>query len=75
LEIVSIQLSDEDTKVAYAEQGKTYHQKLGRLEPLGKLVCKTCYTEDCDEYDLPKDNNKYPGGKPARTVTAKNTSP
>jgi hypothetical protein len=66
LEIVSIHLPDEDTKAAYAEQSKTYHQKLGRLEPLGKLVCKTCYAEDCDEYDLPKNNDKYPCGKPRK---------
>jgi hypothetical protein len=66
LEIVSIDLPNDDTKTAYAEQSKTYQSKLGRLEPLGKLICKTCYTEDCDEYDLPKDKDKYPGGKPRK---------
>jgi hypothetical protein len=71
LEIVSIHLPSDDTKAAYAEQSKTYYSKLGNLEPLGKLICKTCYTEDCDEYDLPKDDDKYPGGKPRKTNDGK----
>jgi hypothetical protein len=62
LEVVEIQPPTELTKAAYAEQSKILQHKLGRLEPLGKLICKTWYTEDCDQWDLPKD--KYPNGKP-----------
>ena len=36
--------------------------KLGPLDPLGKLICKTWYADDCDEWDLPRE--KYPDGKP-----------
>ncbi|KAF1838047.1 hypothetical protein BDW02DRAFT_565309 [Decorospora gaudefroyi] len=70
-EVTSVQLPDEDTKMTYAEQSKTYQHKLERLEPLGKLICKTWYPEDCDEYDLPKDNDKYPGGKPRKSGDGK----
>ncbi|KAI4913836.1 hypothetical protein J4E90_005556 [Alternaria incomplexa] len=66
LEVTAVQLPDDDTKSAYAEQSKLFKHKLGQLEPLGKLLCKTWYTDDCDEWDLPKDNNKYPNGKPRK---------
>jgi hypothetical protein len=48
----------------YEVQSNTVAHKLAKLEPLGKLVCKTWYAEDCDEWDLPKD--KFPTGKPQR---------
>jgi hypothetical protein len=64
LEVTDIQPSTESTRTAYEAQSKIIKHKLGRLEPLGKLVCKTWYVEDCDEWDLPKD--KFPNGKPQR---------
>lgn len=66
LEVVDIQLPTETTKAAYVEQSKVTEKKLAALEPLGKLICKTWYADDCDEWDLPKD--KYPDGKPHRAV-------
>ncbi|KAF1937704.1 hypothetical protein EJ02DRAFT_505826 [Clathrospora elynae] len=66
LEVVAIHLPDENTKNSYAEQSKACQHKLGQLEPLGKLICKTWYTEECDGWDLPKDEAKYPGGKPKK---------
>ena len=64
LEVVSIQAPDDHTKDAYIEQSKALQHKLGQLEPLGKLKCKSWYLKDYDEWDLPMDNTKYPNGKP-----------
>jgi hypothetical protein len=71
LEVTAIHLADKDTKSAYVEQSKVFKHRLGQLEPLGKLVCKTWYTDDCDEYDLPKDEDKYPDGKPRKAGDGK----
>jgi len=62
LEIMAIDMPDETTKEMYAEQTEIVKHKLGQLEPLGKLRCKTWYAGDCDEWDLPK--GKYPDGRP-----------
>lgn len=64
LEIIDIQTPTESTREAYELQSKIVQDKLGPLEPLGKLICKTWFVDDCDEWDLPKD--KYPSGKPER---------
>lgn len=64
LAVVDIQPPTNLTKEAYEVQSKAIQNKLGSLEPLGKLICKTWYVGDCDEWDLPK--KKYPGGKPDR---------
>ncbi|KNG46968.1 hypothetical protein TW65_06142 [Stemphylium lycopersici] len=63
LEVVAIHLPSEGTRAAYAEQGKLHQCKLD-LTPLGMIICKTWYTNDCEEYDLPKDQDKYPNRKP-----------
>ncbi|KAH7394951.1 Argonaute siRNA chaperone complex subunit Arb1-domain-containing protein [Phaeosphaeria sp. MPI-PUGE-AT-0046c] len=62
LNVVEIHVPTDLTKEAYEVQSKAVENKLGQLEPLGKLICKTWYVEDCDEWDLPK--HKYPGEKP-----------
>lgn len=62
LEITAIIMPDVITKELYATQSEVVQHKLGHLEPLGKLMCKVWYADDCDEWDLPKD--KYPDGKP-----------
>ncbi|KAF9694450.1 hypothetical protein EKO04_007287 [Ascochyta lentis] len=62
LEVTAVDLPNEITKEMYATQSEVVSQKLGRLEPLGKLICKTWHAEECDEWDLPK--NKFPNGKP-----------
>jgi hypothetical protein len=67
LEVVDIQLPTEETREMYREQDKVSSQKVGPIEPLGKLTCTTWIAEDCDEWDLPKD--KYPTGKPHRAST------
>lgn len=64
LEIVDIQLPTEVTRVSYKAQSRIVENKLGQLEPLGKLICKTWVRDECDEWDLPKD--KHPSGKPER---------
>lgn len=64
LEVTGIQLPTEETKNLYAVQSKAFQHKLNKLEPLGKLICKTWYAGDCDEWDLPKDT--YPEGRPQR---------
>ena len=46
LEVTSIQLPSEETKAKYAEIN-TKNRKLV-LKRLGKLVCKTMYTDECD---------------------------
>lgn len=61
LEVAAINLPDDITRVVYATQTEIVRNKLGYLEPLGKLVCKVWYAEDCDEWDLPKD--RYPDGR------------
>ena len=71
LEIVAIHAPDDLIKEAYTEQSKTLQHKLGQLEPLGKLICKSWYPEDYDEWDLPKDNGKYPDGKPCKPKEGK----
>ncbi|CAG5162673.1 uncharacterized protein ALTATR162_LOCUS6263 [Alternaria atra] len=71
LEVTAISLPNDDIRTAYAEQSKVFKHKLRQLEPLGKLVCKTWYTDDCDDYDLPKDKNKYLNGKPRKAGDGK----
>jgi hypothetical protein len=62
IQVVEIQLPTELTRTSYEAQSKIVEHKLGQLEPLGKLICKTWLGDDCDEWDLPKD--KYPDGTP-----------
>jgi hypothetical protein len=62
LEVIDIQLPSEITRELYKVQSKAVEHKLGQLEALGKLICKSWYPDDCDEWDLPKD--RYPSGKP-----------
>ncbi|KAF1924284.1 uncharacterized protein M421DRAFT_8932 [Didymella exigua CBS 183.55] len=62
LEVTAIDLPDDITREFYDAQTEIVRNKLGRLEPLGKLVCKVWYADDCDEWDLPRD--KYPNGRP-----------
>jgi hypothetical protein len=62
LEVTAILLPSDATKEFYAEHSQHVKNKLGSLEPLGTLVCKSWYTPSYDEWDLPKD--KYPDGKP-----------
>lgn len=62
LQVTAINPSDDVTREVYAAQTETVKNKLGHLEPLGKLICKVWYADDCDEWDLPKD--KYPSGGP-----------
>jgi hypothetical protein len=62
LEIVEIQLPTDATRELYEVQSQSVQHKLSKLEPLGKLSCKTWHAGDCDEWDLPED--KYPTGKP-----------
>lgn len=64
LEVVSVDSPDAVTKACYEEQSKKWRHKLDRLVPLGKLKCKVWHAADCDEWDLPGDEVKYPGGKP-----------
>jgi hypothetical protein len=66
LEIIDIQLPSETTRELYKVQSKSVEHKLGQLEPLGKLICRFWYADDCDEWDLPKD--RYPSGKPHSTI-------
>lgn len=70
LEVVDIQPPTEFTKELYEAQSKRIKNKLNRLEPLGKLICKTWYAEDYDEWDLPED--KYPNGVPQRASAGQN---
>jgi hypothetical protein len=67
LEIVDIQLPTYATRELYEVQSKSVQHKLSEFEPLGKLVCKTWWAGDCDEWDLPQD--KYPAGKPQQAST------
>jgi len=64
LEIVSIIPSDDLTREMYAHQNAITAHKI-RLEPLGKLVCRTYLIADFNEYDLPKD--EYPDGRLSKT--------
>ncbi|KAF3033184.1 hypothetical protein E8E12_002308 [Didymella heteroderae] len=66
LEVTAISLADGITNEFYAAQTEIVKNKLGHLEPLGKLVCKIWYAGDCDEWDLPK--QKYPDGEPSKGV-------
>jgi hypothetical protein len=68
LEIIDIELPTEETKSIYREQSKMVARKLGQLESLGKLICRTWHADDCDEWDLPLD--KYPEGKPQKANVA-----
>lgn len=68
LEVIAIHLPDENAKMGAVEQTTVWEHRLGRLEPLGKLVCKTWFIDDCDEWDLPKDTAKYPKGRPFRVA-------
>lgn len=65
LKVTAIHIPGEDTKANYAELNKDYKHKL-LLKPLGKLICKRTYTDKGDEWDLPKDTEKYPNGKPRK---------
>lgn len=69
LEVTAIYLPDDSIREVYARQSKLVQRKLGRLEPLGKLICKTWLAVDCDEWDLPQD--KYPNGKPYKAEDGK----
>jgi hypothetical protein len=69
LEVTAIQNPDDITREMYALQSEVVKTKLGQLEPLGKLICKTRYEDDCDEWDLPKD--KYIDGKPQKADEGK----
>ncbi|KAF2631273.1 hypothetical protein BU25DRAFT_418872 [Macroventuria anomochaeta] len=62
LEVTAINLPDDITREIYSTQSEVVRNKLGHLKPLGKLMCRVWYADDCDEWDLPKD--KYPNGKP-----------
>lgn len=62
LEVTAIHMPSQITREMYATQSEIVRKKLGPLEPLGKLICKTWHGEECDEWDLPKD--RYPDGKP-----------
>jgi hypothetical protein len=64
LEVIDVQSSTDLTRKTYEEQSKTIQHKLGKLEPLGKVICKTWYYDDYDEWDLPKE--KFPNCKPMR---------
>lgn len=64
LEITTIELPDEITRDMYAAQTEIVRGKLAKLDPLGRLKCKSWYADDCDEWDLPRD--KYPSGKPQK---------
>ncbi|KAJ4368308.1 hypothetical protein N0V83_006664 [Neocucurbitaria cava] len=66
LEIIAIHPADDLTKESYVKQSEMLKSKLEQLEPLGKLVCKRSYVEDCDEWDLPTDKLKFPNGKPEK---------
>ncbi|CBX93971.1 hypothetical protein LEMA_P036450.1 [Plenodomus lingam JN3] len=70
LEVIGISLPDENTKLAYEQTGD-WGLELSKLEPLGKLICKTWIMDDCDEWDLPNAPGKYPQGKPYRTSDVK----
>ena len=64
LEITSIQPSTKDIQEVYAHQNEVYKHKL-YLQTLGKMTCKPWTdTTSIKEFDLPKNNPKYPGGKP-----------
>ncbi|KAH9882106.1 hypothetical protein J1614_001278 [Plenodomus biglobosus] len=63
LEIIAIEFPDENTRLAYEQMGD-WELRLGKLEPLGKLICKTWAIDDCDEWDLPNVPERYPAGKP-----------
>jgi hypothetical protein len=52
LEVVDIQSPTEDCKAAYTKAKARFENKC-TLEPLGKLVCKTFYTNEYKDYDLP----------------------
>ena len=62
LEVIAISLPDEITREVYAKTSEAVSHKLGPLDPLGKLICKTWHADDCDGWDLP--NDKYPNGEP-----------
>lgn len=64
LQVTAIHFPDSVTKASYAQQSEALQHKLGRLTPLGRLICRVQYIEDCDEWDLPRDKSKYPNGKP-----------
>jgi hypothetical protein len=64
LEVIAIQAPTDETKATYDEFSKDVERKVEPPQPLGKLICKTWHIEDYDEHDLPKDDVKYPGGKP-----------
>lgn len=64
LEVTAIHPPDKTTKESYIAQSKILQNKLGPLEPLGKLICKAWLADDCDEWDLPQDESQFPGGKP-----------
>jgi len=71
LEVTEIHPPDENATLGAAEQTAVWGHRLGRLEPLGKLICKTWFIDDCDEWDLPRNAVKYPRGKPFRVADVK----
>lgn len=60
--IDSIELPDELTREMYDRQNNFTTGKL-KLEPLGKMVCRSWQVDDFSEYDLPLD--RYPTGRPS----------
>ncbi len=71
LEVTAIHAPEDRVRNDYAEHSKAVQHKLGQLAPLGKLVCASWYPEDCDEWDLPRDNEKYPNGQPGKPMEGK----
>lgn len=69
VEITAICVPDDMAREMYAAQTEVVRSKLGHLEPLGKLKCKTWYADDCDEWDLPQ--GKYPDAKPLKVDQGK----
>lgn len=67
LEIISMHAPEDSTRASYIQQSEALQHKLGALEPLGRIMCKTWYVGDCDEWDLPQDDKNFPDGKPSKT--------
>lgn len=60
LEVVAIHYSTDVVKEAYRIQNENWKRAID-LQPLGKLICKSCIFDDYSEYDLPP--GKSPPGK------------
>lgn len=64
LEIVSMHAPTDSTRQSYVKQSEALKHKLGALEPLGRIMCKTWFVGNADTWDLPQDQKKFPNGKP-----------